>query len=149
MKKICRISLAVLSFTFLYGTHAFSQDKMRMGLSSVSALHSAVWVAEQKGLFRKHGLDTEIIVTGQGATVGIGGLLANDIQIASAGGDSLVNAALRGGETVMIAAVVNQGLNRILARPDIKTPADLKGRKIGVTRIGAISHSVLLMMLKR
>jgi NitT/TauT family transport system substrate-binding protein len=118
-------------------------------LSSVSALHSAVWVAEQKGLFRKHGLDTEIIVTGQGATVGIGGLLANDIQIASAAGDSLVNAALRGGETVMIAAVVNQGLNRILARPDIKTPADLRGKKVGVTRIGAISHSVLLMMLKR
>ena len=63
MKKICRISLAMLSFTFLYDTHAFSQDKMRMGLSSVSALHSAVWVAEQKGLFRKHGLDPEIIVT--------------------------------------------------------------------------------------
>src|SRR6266536_416793 len=149
MKKIYRISLAVLSFTFLYGTHVSGQDKIRMGLSSVSALHSAVWVAEQKGLFRKHGIDTEIIVTGQGATVGIGGLLANDIQIASAGGDSLVNAALRGGETVMIAAVVNQGLNRILARPDIKTPADLRGRKIGVTRIGALSHSVLLMMLKR
>ena len=64
-----------------------------MGLSSVSALHSAVWVAEQKGLFRKHGLDPKIIVTGQSATAGIGGLLANDIQIASAGGDSLVNAA--------------------------------------------------------
>ena len=117
-------------------------------LSSVSALHSAVWVAEQKGFFRKQGLETEVIVTGQGATVGIGGLLANDIQIASAGGDSLVNAALRGGDTVMIAAVVNKGLNRIMARPDIKTPADLKGRKIGVSRIGAVSHSVLLMMLK-
>jgi len=117
-------------------------------LSSVSALHSAVWVAEQKGFFRKQGLDTEVIVTGQGATVGIGGLLANDIQIVSAGGDSLVNAALRGGDTVMIAAVVSKGLNRIMARPDIKTPADLKGRKIGVSRIGAVSHSVLLMMLK-
>ena len=90
MRKMCRVSLAVVSFIFLCGTHAFGQDKIRMGLSSVSALHSAVWVAEQKGLFRKHGLDTEIIVTGQGATVGIGGLLANDIQIASAGGDSLV-----------------------------------------------------------
>ncbi len=119
-----------------------------MGLSSVSALHSAVWVAEQKGFFRKQGLETEVIVTGQGATIGIGGLLANDIQIASAGGDALVNAALRGGDTVMIAAVVNRGLNRIMVRPDIKTPADLKGRKIGVSRIGAVSHSVLLMMLK-
>jgi ABC-type nitrate/sulfonate/bicarbonate transport system substrate-binding protein len=148
MKKLCRASVAALLF-ILCDRNAFGQDKIRLGLSSVSALHSAVWVAEQKGFFRKQGLDPEIIVTGQGATVGIGGLLANDIQIASAGGDALVNAALRGGETVMIAAVVNQGLNRILVRPDIKTSADLKGKKIGVTRIGAISHSVLLMMLKR
>jgi NitT/TauT family transport system substrate-binding protein len=36
-----------------------------------------------------------------------------------------------------------------LVRPDIKTPADLKGKKVGVSRIGAVSHSVLLMMLKR
>ena len=83
-----------------------------------------MWVAEQKGLFRKHGIETEIIVTGQGATAGIGALLANDIQIASAGGDSLVNAALRGGETVIIAAGVNKGLNRIMVRSDIKTPAE-------------------------
>jgi NitT/TauT family transport system substrate-binding protein len=130
-------------------TDAFAQDKIRVGLSSVSALHGAMWVAEQKGLFRKHGIETEIIVTGQGATAGIGALLANDIQMASAGGDSLVNAALRGGETVIIAAGVNKGLNRIMVRSDIKTPADLKGRKIGATRIGAVSHSVLLMMLKR
>jgi NitT/TauT family transport system substrate-binding protein len=149
MEKRCRSSAIVLLLIFVCETHAFGQDKIRMGLSSVSALHSAVWVAEQKGLFRKHGIEPEVIVTGQGAAAGIGGLLANDIQIASAGGDSLVNAALRGGETVMIAAVVNKGLNRILARADIKTPADLKGKKIGVSRIGAVSHSVLLMMLKR
>jgi ABC-type nitrate/sulfonate/bicarbonate transport system substrate-binding protein len=85
MKKLCCGSVAALLFTVLYDPHAFGEDKIRMGLSSVSALHSAVWVAEQKGLFRKHGLDPEIIVTGQGATAGIGGLLANDIQIASAG----------------------------------------------------------------
>jgi NitT/TauT family transport system substrate-binding protein len=126
-----------------------AQERMRMGLSSVSALHSAVWIAEQRGLFRKHGIDAEIIVTGQGGTAGIGALLANDIQIASAAGDALVNAALRGGDTVMVAGVVNKGLQRVIVRPEIKAPADLKGRKIGVTRIGAVSHSVLLMMLKR
>ena len=126
-----------------------AQDKVRMGLSSVSALHSAVWVAEQKGLFRKHGIDAEIIVTGQGGTAGIGALLANDIQLVSSAGDVLVAAALRGGETVMVAGVVNKGLQRIVTKPEIKTPADLKGKRIGVTRIGAVSHSVLLMMLPR
>jgi NitT/TauT family transport system substrate-binding protein len=142
------LTLALFVVT-IYVDGAPAQDKIRIGLSSVSALHSALWVAEQKGFFRRQGLETEIIVTGQGATAGIGALLANDIQFASAAGDSLVNAALRGGETVMIAASVNRGLNRIMVRPEIKTPADLRGKKIGATRVGAVSHSVLLMMLRR
>ncbi|HEY7216918.1 MAG TPA: ABC transporter substrate-binding protein, partial [Candidatus Binatia bacterium] len=49
----------------------------------------------------------------------------------------------------MVAGVVNKGLQRIVAKPELKTPADLKGKRIGVTRIGAVSHSVLLMMLAR
>ena len=126
-----------------------AQDKVRMGLSSVSGLHSATWVAEEKGLFRKHGIDAEVIVTGQGGTAGIGALLANDIQMVSSAGDILVAAALRGGDTVMVAGVVNKGLQRIMTKADIKTPADLKGKRVGVTRIGAVSHSVLLMMLQR
>jgi ABC-type nitrate/sulfonate/bicarbonate transport system substrate-binding protein len=150
MNKLTRSAYLIL----LVGTAAFvddllAQDRVRMGLSSVSALHSAVWVAEQKGLFRKHGIDPEVIVTGQGGTAGIGALLANDIQMASSAGDVLVAAALRGGDTVMVAGVVNKGLQRIVTKPDIKNPADLKGKRIGVTRIGAVSHSVLLMMLQR
>jgi NitT/TauT family transport system substrate-binding protein len=128
---------------------ARAQDKIRMGLSSVSALHSAVWVAEQKGLFRKHGIEAEIIVTGQGAATGISALLANDIQVVASAGDALVASTLQGADTVMIAGVVNKGLQRIMARSEIKTTAELKGKKIGVTRIGAVSHSVLLMMLPR
>lgn len=128
---------------------ALPQDKLRMGLSSVSGLHSAVWVAEQKGFFRKHGLDTEVIVTGQGGTAGISALLANDIQMVASAGDVLVAAALRGGDTAMVASVVNKGLQRLVTKPEIKTPAELKGKRVGVTRIGAVSHSVLLMMLQR
>lgn len=145
--RLCACA-AVLFVAGLLSAPSFAQDKMRMGLSSVSALHSAVWIAEQKGLFRKQGIDVEVIVTGQGGTA-VSALLAGDIQTASSAGDSLVNAALRGGETVMIAGVINKGLQRIMVRPEIKTPGDLKGKKVGVTRIGAVSHSVLLMMLKR
>lgn len=139
---------------FLLGTMLLvpsvsAQDKIRVGLSSVSALHTAMWVAEEKGLFRKHGLDVEVIVTGQGGSTGISALLANDIQIVSSAGDVLVSAALHGGDTVMIAGVVNKGLQRLMTRPEIKTPAELKGKRVGVTRIGAVSHSVLLMMLNR
>jgi ABC-type nitrate/sulfonate/bicarbonate transport system substrate-binding protein len=127
----------------------FAQDKISMGLSSVSGLHTATWVAQERGLFRKHNIDAEVIVTGQGGTVGIAALLSNDVQMISSAGDLLAAAALRGGEAVMLAGVVNKGLQRILTVPEIKTPADLKGKRVGVTRIGAVSHVVLQMMMQR
>jgi NitT/TauT family transport system substrate-binding protein len=141
--------LMLLSSIVTVAASVRAQDKIRMGLSSVSALHSAVWVAEQKGLFRKYGIEPEVIVTGQGAATGISALLANDIQVVASAGDALVASTLQGADTVMIAGVVNKGLQRIMARSEIKTPTELKGKKIGVTRIGAVSHSVLLMMLPR
>ena len=148
-QRLIAASCLFFTFSLFPSLRAMAQDKMRLGLSSVSALHSAVWIAEQKGLFRKHGIEAEVIVTGQGAAAGISALLANDIQMTSSAGDALVSAALHGGETVMIAGVVNKGLQRIMVRPEIKTQADLKGKRVGVTRIGAVSHSVLLMILRR
>jgi len=147
-RSFASLCLAVL-IGLLLSQRAIAQDKIRMGLSSVSALHSATWVAEERGFYRKYGLDAEVIVTGQGGTAGIAALLANDIQLVSSAGDLLVAAALRGGDTVMVAGVVNKGLQRILTTPEIKTPADLKGKRVGVTRIGAVSHVVLQMMLQR
>lgn len=131
------------------GSDAVAQDRIRIGLSSVSGLHSAMWVAETKGLFRKQAIEAEVIVTGQGGITGISALLANDIQVVNSAGDVLVASALRGGDTVMIASVVNKGLQRLITKPEIKNPAELKGKRVGVTRIGAVSHSVLLMMLQR
>jgi len=128
---------------------AQAQDKVRLGLSSATAMNTTNWVAEERGLFRKYGLDAEVIITGQGGVPGLGALLAGDIQLLSGSGDLMIASALRGGDSVMIAGMVNKGLQRILVRHDIKTPADLKGKRIGVTRIGAISHVVLLMMLPR
>lgn len=150
MNRWKRLALVIFFMGAVMLTGSVSaQEKMRMGLSSVSGLHSAVWVAEEKGLFRKNGLEVEVIVTGQGGTAGISALLANDIQMVNSAGDVLVAAALRGGDTVMVASVVNKGLQRLVSKPEIKTPADLKGKRVGVTRIGAVSHSVLLMMLQR
>jgi NitT/TauT family transport system substrate-binding protein len=47
----------------------------------------------------------------------------------------------------MIASIVNRGVQRVMARSDIKRPEDLRGKRVGITRLGAASHLVLLMML--
>src|SRR5262249_45250360 len=93
-----------------------AQDKVRLGLSSVTAMNTANWVAEDRWLFRKYGLDAEVIVTGQGGVPGLGALLAGDIQLLSGSGDLMIAAALRGGESVILAGTVNKGLQRILTK---------------------------------
>ncbi|HKA32275.1 MAG TPA: ABC transporter substrate-binding protein [Candidatus Binatia bacterium] len=148
MKRTSAMTV-ILAATILAAAPASPQEKIRLGLSSVSALHSAVWIAEQKGLFRKHGLDTEVVVVGGAGTTGISALLAGDIQFVSSAGDAVINANLRGADTVLIAGVINKGLQRLVARPEIKNQTELRGKKIGVTRIGAVSHGALLMILRR
>src|SRR5688572_14819679 len=89
-------------------------EKVRVGLSSISATHGALWVAEEKGLFKKYGLDPEVIVIGGGGARGVSALIAGDIQFVTAAGDSVISAALRGADAVMIAGILNKGVQRIM-----------------------------------
>ena len=81
MAILARLLLCLsLVSTGLFAERAAAQDKIRVGLSSVSALHGALWVAEQKGILRKYGIEAEVIVVGGAGTTGVSALLAGDIQ---------------------------------------------------------------------
>jgi NitT/TauT family transport system substrate-binding protein len=143
-------SLAFAAVTLgLAPVSAMAQSKLRIGLSSISATSGSIWVAEEKGLFKKHGLDAEVIIIGGGAALVVSSLLAGVIQFSVGGGDATIRAALRGADTVLAASPMTRGLQRIMSRPDIKTPAELKGKRIGITRFGSASHWVLQLILRK
>ena len=126
---------------------AWSLDKIRIGMGAFSPTNSAIWVAEERGFFKKHGLEAEAIFIGGGAARSVNALLAGDIQFATAGGGGVLQSALRGADVVMIAANNNKGVHRILVRPEIETPEAVKGKKIAITTFGSSSHQVLTMVL--
>ena len=128
---------------------ANAQERLRVGLSSVSATQGAMWVAEERGLFKKYGLDPEVIIIGGGASRVVSSLLAGEIQFSVGGGDAVIRAALKGADTVLAVSPLKTGLQRLMVRSEIRTPADLKGKKIGVTRFGSASHWVLQLMLRK
>ncbi|MGZ8490213.1 MAG: ABC transporter substrate-binding protein [Candidatus Binatia bacterium] len=128
---------------------AGAQERLRVGLSSVSATQGAMWVAEERGLFKKYGIDPEVIVIGGGASRVVSSLLAGEIQFSVGGGDAVIRAALKGGDTVLAVSPLKTGLQRLMVRSEIRTQADLKGKKIGVTRFGSASHWVLQMFLRK
>ena len=139
----------LLLYSALFAPPSHGADRIRVGLSSVSALHGALWVAADKGLFRKHGIEAEVIVIGGSSAGGMSALIAGDVQFLSGSGEAVINATLRGADIVMVAASLNKGVQRLMTHPQLNSPSDLIGKKIGITRFGSASHLVLQMMLRK
>jgi ABC-type nitrate/sulfonate/bicarbonate transport system substrate-binding protein len=81
--------------------------------------------------------------------VSLRALIAKDLEIASLSGSGLVQAALQGADTVIISAAINGFIFKIFGRPEIANPAQLKGKKLGVSRYGATSDFAVRLALKK
>ena len=147
MQRLSIFGAIVLYLLAVSGDSLFALDRIRIGMGALSPTNSAVWVAEERGFFKKHGLEVEAIFIGGGAARSVNALLAGDIQFATAGGGPVISSMLKGVDVVMIAALNNKGVHRLLVRPDIETPDALKGKRIGITAFGTSSHSVLTILL--
>ena len=126
-----------------------AQEKVRVGLSSISATNGSVWVAEEKGLFKKYGVDTEVIVIGGGGARVVSSLIAGEIQFSVGGGDGSLRAQMKGADVVIVASTLTKGLQRWMTRPNIKSWQELKGTRVAITRFGSAGHLVLQLMLKK
>ena len=145
-----RLGLIILAMHMVVPrAQVIGQDKLRVGLSSIGATNGSIWAAEDKGLFRKHGVDVEVVFIGGGGARVVSSLLAGELDFSIGGGEGSIRSQMRGAETVIASSTLTKGLQRILAKPEIKTYQDLKGRKIGITQFGSAAHLVLVLMLKK
>jgi NitT/TauT family transport system substrate-binding protein len=149
LSLVCLVSASFLFGLLISPLPSAAQQRIRLGLSSISATNGSVWVAEEKGFFKKHGVEVEVIIIGGGGARVITSLVAGDINFSVGGGEGSIRSQLRGADTVILASTLNKGLQRVLARADLKTPQDLKGKRIGITQFGSAGHLVLVLMLKK
>ena len=147
-RRLLVFLFATLAQAFCHPQVSSSADRIRVGLSSFTPINAALWIAEDKGLFKKNGIEAEVVVMAGAAAGGISSLIAGDVQFLGGGGGAVINAGLSGADVVMIGSIVNKGVQRVMARSEIRRPEDLRNKKVGVTRFGAASHLVLLMMLR-
>lgn len=128
---------------------AGAADKVRLGFSALSLANSPAWIAEEKGIFKKYDIEPELIVVGGGATRAVSAVIAGDLQFGTTGGGAAISAALGGADVVMVAAGNNKGIQRLMVKPEIKTPEALKGKRIGVTNLGSSGHLALLLLQRK
>lgn len=107
--------------------------KVVMTTGSFSEREAAMYVAQDQGFFRRYGLDLTFITVRSGP-VGMAAMASGESQFhsGSATGATLGSAA-EGMDLVYVAGIINKLIGNIMAAPNIKTPADLKGKAIAVT----------------
>jgi NitT/TauT family transport system substrate-binding protein len=119
-----------------------SLPTVRLGIEAVAGTNSHYFVTKQSGLFQKHGVHMELI-SFPGGTMGLQSLLAGDIQFATQDGTAGLAANLRGANVYFIAGMINTFPFSILSKPEIRTPADLRGKKIAISRYGSSSDTAV------
>ena len=112
--------------------------KLRVSYSVISAASLVTWVAKDAGIFRKHGLDADLIYIGS-ATKAVSATISGDTPITQGAGTGSVLARLSGADTVWVASILDTTNQSLVVVPAIRAPQDLRGKTLGVTRFGSLS----------
>lgn len=138
----------LMKLLFILSAGAAHSETIRIAYSAISGAMSPLWVAHDFGLFRRQGLDVQLLYIGGGSVV-TQALLGGDVQFVRLGANAVIQSSLRGANLKMIANTINTLVFSLMSRPEIQTAKDLKGKKVGVTRLGGSTDFALELALKK
>lgn len=139
----------LLVLSVLYSAPAPAQDLRRIHYgTSTSTAHLPIWVAKDSGLFAKNGLNVEPVQIRGGPLITMG-IMSGQLQFSGAGAESIVAARIEGADVVLLACPVDSDPVYLIARPEIKSAAELKGKATAVTRLGGTTHFYLRAALRQ
>ena len=137
-----------LFLLFSFSIASAQLSKMTVGYGSISAAQLPVWVAKEAGIFSKNGLDVQLVFF-KGSTTAVMALLSRETPISQVTGPPIVNAGLRGGDSVFVAGgavIIDYWL---MSRADIKTAEQLKGGSVAISRFGSSSDFIARYALQK
>jgi NitT/TauT family transport system substrate-binding protein len=120
------------------GTTPQAFKKIMIGYSGISPSQAPAWIAYEQGLFRKYGLDAQLIFVESGSRT-VQTLISGDVVAAQVAGTSAIQSNIQGSGVVMIAGFLNTLDYKFIVARDITRPDQLKGKTVAVSRIGSSS----------
>jgi NitT/TauT family transport system substrate-binding protein len=130
-----------------FGAAAQTRQLARVAVSTATPHNTPLWVAKDKGIFEKYGLNTQLIFVSGGALVAQM-LAAGEIQVAAGAPAALINLAAGGEKVALFLGLSNTSPFTLVTQPGIKSAAELKGKRLGTARFGGSSHISALIALE-
>jgi NitT/TauT family transport system substrate-binding protein len=141
-----------LAIVWLLITGCFAQalhaQSLRVSYSGVAGQNLAIWVTYEAGLFKKHGLNPEMLMIAGGVT-NLQALMAGEIAFVYQGGASPVQAMAQNADVTILATAYGLMPYGIISSKSIQSAAELKGKRIAVSRIGGIEETAIRFALDK
>jgi ABC-type nitrate/sulfonate/bicarbonate transport system substrate-binding protein len=140
----CRPIICLALAVFYFASPVRAQIKTNFASSITSESMTPMWVARERGLFKKHGLDMQYVVIPR-SPLAVAALVAGEIDAAIIGPGHLINSASTGSDLTGIANFFQKLDYRLVARPEIKKVDDIRGKRVAISGPGATSHLVTML----
>jgi len=141
------VAMSIPAFTAAH-VSAAEITQVHAGYGGIAGYQLPIWINKETDISRKYGIDLEPLLISGGA-LNMQALLAGSVQMSQNSASSAIQAALRGAPVVLAAALENRMPLQIIARPEIKTPQQLIGKKIGILRYGGSNDTGVQWALRR
>ena len=146
-KRRHKLLIGLLLVALLGPASSGAQIKSNFASSITSESMSAMWVARERGLFKKHGLEMQYVVIPR-SPLAVAALIAGEIDAAIIGPGHLISAGSTGADLIGVANFFQKLDYRLNARPEIKKPEDLRGKRVAISGPGSTSHLVSMLALQ-
>jgi len=135
---------AVAIFSVIRLPTASAQTKINIGIAAVSPRSVPLYIAQEQGLFAKHGIDARIVLI-KGAPILVASLVSGDLEVGYTGGTSVVGAAAGGSYLKILSSISSKLTHTMLALPSLKTVEQLRGKRFGIQSMGGTTwmHTIL------
>jgi len=141
------VALLLILLSLVAARDSAAADKLRIGYSGATITNSMLWITHEGRLFEKNGIVAEVLYLQ--TTLGQTAMIAGEIQMCVYSASLLTPARLQGADVVMLLSFLHKPIYRLVVRPEIRAFADLRGKRIGVTRFGTVSDWTTRLLLAR
>lgn len=137
----------VLLLFLLFSGNVFAQERYMIGYAGFAGFQVSMWAVKDLGLLKKYGLEGETVLV-PGTSRQIQALVGDSVQFAHVDAAGHIRAVMRGADIVMIAASLNKFPFSFVTQKEIRKPADLIGKKIGIVGFGGANDLAVTLLLR-